>query len=80
MTGIDFVYWLQGFLEIQNPQSINKEQINIIKDHIGLVLKKETPKYLTIDNNNVKFDSTLPWNDGDKIDENFCFSLFEGTC
>lgn len=43
MTPQDFVYWLQGYLEIQDPKTINEQQIQIIKDHIALVLKKETP-------------------------------------
>ena len=44
MTPENFVYWLQGFLEIQGPDSINQQQVEIIKDHVALVLKKETPK------------------------------------
>ena len=43
MTPENFIYWLQGFLEIQNPEQITKEQIQIIKDHVGLVLHKVTP-------------------------------------
>lgn len=42
MTPRDFVYWIQGFLEIQNPDKINAEQVQIIKEHIRLVLTKET--------------------------------------
>jgi hypothetical protein len=37
---INFVYWLQGFLEIQDPKNINEKQVKIIKDHISLVLHK----------------------------------------
>lgn len=44
MTSENFVYWLQGFLEIQGPDSISKQQVEIIKDHVALVLKKETPQ------------------------------------
>ena len=43
MSPENFIYWLQGFLEIQNPQNITETQVQIIKDHIALVLKKETP-------------------------------------
>ena len=43
MTAENFVYWLQGMLEISNPETITKEQIQVIKDHIALVLRKETP-------------------------------------
>lgn len=45
MTPENFVYWLQGVLEIANPKQLDEEQIKIIKDHIKLVLKKETPNY-----------------------------------
>ena len=43
MTPENLCYWLQGFLEIQNPNSLNETQIQIIKDHLSLVFKKETP-------------------------------------
>lgn len=43
MTPENFIYWLQGFLEIGNPTEITDIQIQEIKNHISLVLKKETP-------------------------------------
>lgn len=43
MTPENFIYWLQGVLEIADPEQLDKKQIQIIKDHIKLVLKKETP-------------------------------------
>lgn len=43
MEPINFVYWLQGFLEIANPTELNETQIKIIKDHVALVLYKQTP-------------------------------------
>lgn len=46
MTPENFVYWLQGFLELQGPIDINEQQVKIIKDHIALVLKKETPGHI----------------------------------
>jgi hypothetical protein len=45
MTERDFVYWLQGYLEVSGAKEISPEQVQIIKDHIGLVLKKVTPQY-----------------------------------
>lgn len=45
MNSENFVYWLQGFLEISNTDSLNKEQVQIIKDHIALALTKVTPDY-----------------------------------
>lgn len=38
----DFIYWLQGFLEISDPETISTEKVKIIKEHIALVLNKET--------------------------------------
>lgn len=43
MTPENFVYWLQGMLEISDAKKLNKEQVSIIKDHIALVLNKVTP-------------------------------------
>lgn len=43
MTEREFVYWLQGFLEIANPEKIGATKIQIIRDHLDLVLKKVTP-------------------------------------
>jgi hypothetical protein len=41
MTSRDFAYWLQGFFEINEPQTINKQQVEIIKNHLNLVFKHE---------------------------------------
>jgi len=43
MTAEQFVYWLQGYLEISNPSFITKDEIEIIQDHIKLVFDKQTP-------------------------------------
>lgn len=43
MTEKDFVYWLQGFFEISQEEKLSKKQVQIIRDHLELVLKKETP-------------------------------------
>ena len=42
MTPEQFVYWLQGFAEV-NQSAPNDAQWTIIKDHLQLVFKKETP-------------------------------------
>jgi hypothetical protein len=39
----NFVFWLQGFLELENPKTLSEQQVNIIKDHLKLVLNKKTP-------------------------------------
>lgn len=43
MTPEAFAYWLQGFLEVGNPESISRTQIQIIQDHLDLVFNKVTP-------------------------------------
>lgn len=41
MTSRDFAFWLQGYLEVANPETINKEQLKVIKNHLNLVFKHE---------------------------------------
>jgi hypothetical protein len=55
MTPENFIYWIQGFFEIQDPKNITEQQVQIIKDHIALVLKKDTPQYTL---NFIKSDSS----------------------
>lgn len=43
MTPENFCYWLQGLLEIGNPDQLTKQQIEIIQDRLDLVFNKETP-------------------------------------
>jgi hypothetical protein len=38
-----FAIWLHGFLEISNVESIDKNQTQIIKDHLALLFEKKTP-------------------------------------
>lgn len=38
-----FAIWLHGFLEISNAEEINKEQTQMIKDHLALLFEKKTP-------------------------------------
>ena len=45
MTERDFIYWLQGYLEVSGTKKISAEQVQIIKDHLSLVLNKVTPIY-----------------------------------
>jgi hypothetical protein len=37
-----FAIWLHGFLEISNAEEINKDQTQIIKDHLALLFEKKT--------------------------------------
>lgn len=43
MNSETFVYWLQGFVEIANTDTISEKQWQIIKDHLKLVFDKKTP-------------------------------------
>ena len=43
MTAEQFTYWLQGFMEMANPTTLNETQTQIIKDHLKLVFDKHTP-------------------------------------
>ena len=44
MNERDFVYWLQGFLELREDKSgLTARQVSVIQDHISLVFKKITP-------------------------------------
>ena len=47
MTAEQFVYWLQGFMEVANPETISKSETQVIKDHLKLVFDKQTPDRLT---------------------------------
>lgn len=42
MNERDFLYWLQGFLELSGQESLSKEQVQVIREHIGLVMQKQT--------------------------------------
>jgi len=43
MTPRDFVYWLQGYLEISGARVLEEYEVSVIKDHLKLVFSKETP-------------------------------------
>jgi hypothetical protein len=43
MTAEQFTYWLQGFMEINNPEILGVRETQIIKDHLKLVFDKQTP-------------------------------------
>ncbi len=43
MQPINFCYWLQGWIELQNPNEITPVQLQEIKNHLSLVLEKKTP-------------------------------------
>ncbi len=41
MNSIDFCFWLQGCIEINDTKSFNEAQTEIIKNHLHLVFKHE---------------------------------------
>lgn len=41
MTSRDFVYWLQGYFELQEPTEIPARETDLIKRHLALVFKHE---------------------------------------
>jgi len=41
MNSIDFCFWLQGFFEITDANSVTDKQVEIIKNHLNLVFKHE---------------------------------------
>lgn len=42
MTTEQFYFWLRGFFEISEANSLNARQVFIIKEHLDLVARKET--------------------------------------
>lgn len=42
MTALNFVYWLNGLLELSpDLKTLNEDQVKMIRDHIGLVLQRD---------------------------------------
>lgn len=41
MQSRDFAYWLQGFFEISNAESMTAEQVSMVKKHLNLVFAHE---------------------------------------
>ena len=44
MNERDFVYWLQGYLEVSGAKELDEAALQIVKDHLALVLTKRTSK------------------------------------
>lgn len=44
MTARDFVYWLQGHLEINDPKTIDSKQLEIIREHVKCVIETQRKK------------------------------------
>jgi hypothetical protein len=51
-----FVYWLNGFFELSGATSLDDTQVQIIKEHLALVLNKKTSTtYQTNSKDNLSF-------------------------
>lgn len=58
MNTQDFCYWLQGYFELSGADGgLSKEQVEVIKEHLQLVFKKQTVKAV---DETVKKVSSLP--------------------
>jgi hypothetical protein len=56
MTPEQFVYWLQGFMEMADPTTLTEKQTQQIKDHLALVFDKQTPDRNTLPSLNLSFN------------------------
>ena len=45
MDATNFTYWLQGAIELGRITEFDSHQVQVIQDHLGLVIKKVTPQY-----------------------------------
>lgn len=45
MTQENFIYWLQGFMELSENNTLTEKQVQIIRDHLAQVFTKKTPDY-----------------------------------
>jgi len=44
MNERDFAYWLQGYFEINGVDKLSKKQVQVIQNHLSLVMEKKTPE------------------------------------
>jgi len=42
MRSRDFIFWLQGFLELSGPAGLSITQVLTVKRHLSLALEHET--------------------------------------
>ena len=43
MSPENFTFWLNGFFELSGVTTLNEQQVQVIKEHLALVLHKVTP-------------------------------------
>ena len=44
MTSRDFAYWLQGFFELTDSDTVTLEQVKMIKNHLNMVFHHDIDK------------------------------------
>ena len=44
MKSQEFCYWLQGFFELQNPETLTEDQVQAIKNHLNMVFLHDIDK------------------------------------
>lgn len=45
MEPLQFAYWLQGYFEVAEPNTLGEKEIHIIRQHLDLVFNKVTEGY-----------------------------------
>lgn len=58
MKAEEFCYWLQGFFELSNSNTLSVTQTQVIKDHLNLVFHKLTPERVILLENSFEIDRT----------------------
>lgn len=48
MTPENFVYWLQGYIELSKEKTLTSEQMQVIQEHLNLVIQNVTKKEITV--------------------------------
>jgi hypothetical protein len=41
MNNVDFCYWLQGFFELSEVDTLTDKQVKVIKNHLNLTFKHD---------------------------------------
>jgi len=60
MSPENFCYWLSGYFEIaesgEQLESLDEDQIQVIQEHLALVLHKVTGETRSVGSNQIKLD------------------------
>jgi hypothetical protein len=46
MTPRDFVYWLNGYLEVSKAETMTMEQVKMVREHLALVMQNRSIGFL----------------------------------